>query len=257
MARPFKKGIDYFPFDIDFFIDEKISAISGEFGIKGEITVIKLLCAVYRNGYYAEWNDMLKYKLLKELTGISSELIEQIVQRLVKWDFFDKNLFNSEKILTSRGIQKRYFQAIKRRSVIDKFPYLLIDKKETTSVAQLHLKSEQTYSSAGDGRGEKLEYQFIADMKASPIWIEQMMMKYQITNKDVIYTRIDAFMLDCQCRAKKHNDLSDAKQHFCDWLRIQIENEKKKNVSNKQDNKNRRRGSVVSTSEKKDYNTSF
>ena len=37
MARPNKIGLDYFPLDVDIFEDEKISAISGEFGIKGEI----------------------------------------------------------------------------------------------------------------------------------------------------------------------------------------------------------------------------
>ena len=34
MARPNKEGLDYFPFDVDFFSDEKIGSISGEFGIK-------------------------------------------------------------------------------------------------------------------------------------------------------------------------------------------------------------------------------
>lgn len=127
MARPNKIGLDYFPFDIDFFEDEKITAISGEFGIKGEITVIKLLCAIYRNGYFILWNDLLKYKLLKSLPGISSELIESIVNRLVLWEFFNKTLFDSARILTSRGIQERYFEAIKRRRITEKFSYLLIN----------------------------------------------------------------------------------------------------------------------------------
>ena len=86
MARPIKHGLDYFPFDVDFFSDEKLYAISGEFGIKGEITTIKLLCAVYRNGYYIEWTEMLKFKLLKELPGVSADLLDQIIIRLVKWD---------------------------------------------------------------------------------------------------------------------------------------------------------------------------
>ena len=55
MARQTKEGLKYFSFDVDFFDDEKIGAISGEFGIKGEITAIKLLCAVYRNGYFTVW----------------------------------------------------------------------------------------------------------------------------------------------------------------------------------------------------------
>ena len=54
MARPNKMGLDYFPFDVDFFNDEKIVAISGEFGIKGEIVVIKLLCDVAELLLYTE-----------------------------------------------------------------------------------------------------------------------------------------------------------------------------------------------------------
>lgn len=127
MARPKEEGLKYFPFDIDFFNDEKIEAISGEFGIKGEIATIKLLCAVYRNGYFIEWNEMLKMKLLKNLPGISSDLLEQIINRLVKWEFFDKGLFDSAKILTSHGIQKRYFEAIKRRKKTGEYPYLLVN----------------------------------------------------------------------------------------------------------------------------------
>ena len=89
MGRPRKTGLDYFPLDVDFFDDEKITAISGEFGIKGEITVIRLLCAIYRNGYYIKWGDLLKFKLAKSCPGLSAELIESIVNRLIRWGFFD------------------------------------------------------------------------------------------------------------------------------------------------------------------------
>lgn len=131
MARLEKVGLDYFSFDVDFFDDEKIEAINAEFGIKGEITAIKLLCAIYRNGYFIVWSDMVKMKLLKRLPSVNLELLDKIVQRLVKWQFFDENLFNStEKVLTSTGIQKRYFEAIKRRNQfknLDNFPYILIN----------------------------------------------------------------------------------------------------------------------------------
>lgn len=125
MARPLKNGLDYFPFDVDFFSDEKIAAISGEFGVKGEITAIKLLCAIYRNGYYIEWNDMLKMKLLKDLPGITEQLLDSIVSRLVRWGFFDGALFDSTAILTSEGIQRRYFAIAKRRRNTE-YPYVVI-----------------------------------------------------------------------------------------------------------------------------------
>ena len=158
MARPIKYGLDYFPFDIDFFSDEKMVAIAGEFGIKGEISTIKLLCAVYRNGYYIEWNEMLKFKLLKELPGVSAELLEAIVKRLVKWGFFDKSLFDSASILTSKGIQKR-FQAIctkmhRKNAMIE---YCLLDApkqpvqkgKQRSSSPSKPEKVPQSVSSSG------------------------------------------------------------------------------------------------------------
>lgn len=127
MARPKKDGLDYFPFDVDFFEDEKIVAIAGEFGLKGEITAVKLLCAVYRNGYFIEWSDMLKMKMIRSLPGISPELFDQILNRLVRWGFFDASLFDTVKVLTSRGIQRRYFEAVRRRKDKDDFPYLLVN----------------------------------------------------------------------------------------------------------------------------------
>lgn len=127
MARPNKEGLDYFPLDVDFFSDEKIGSISGEFGIKGEITAIKLLCAIYRNGYFILWNDALKMSLLRGLPGISLELLEQIVTRLVRWGFFEQTLFSTVSVLTSKGIQERYFKAIKRRKDSSNYPYLLVN----------------------------------------------------------------------------------------------------------------------------------
>ena len=127
MARPNKEGLDYFPFDVDFFSDEKIGSISGEFGIKGEITAIKLLCAIYRNGYFILWNDALKMSLLRGLPGISLELLQQIVTRLVRWGFFEQTLFSTVSVLTSKGIQERYFKAIKRRKDSSNYPYLLVN----------------------------------------------------------------------------------------------------------------------------------
>lgn len=125
MARPTKSGLDYFPLDVDIFEDEKIEAIAGEFGIKGELAVIKLLCAVYKKGYFVVWNDLTRATLLKRLPGVSKELLEQIVIRLVTWGFFDEDLFNSAKVLTSENIQARYLEATKRRKPTKPLKYLI------------------------------------------------------------------------------------------------------------------------------------
>lgn len=125
MARPTKSGLDYFPLDVDIFEDEKIEAIAGEFGIKGELAVIKLLCAVYKKGYFIVWNDLTKATLLKRLPGVSKELLDQIVARLVAWEFFNEDLFNSAKVLTSENIQATFFEATKRRKTPKPTKYIV------------------------------------------------------------------------------------------------------------------------------------
>jgi hypothetical protein len=126
VGRPNKIGIDYFPFDVDFFNDEKIEAISGEFGTKGEIVAIRLLCAIYRQGYFIVWNDQLRMKLLRQLPGAGCNLLDSIVARLTQWGFFDKTLFEAEGVLTSTGIQSRYFSITKRREKDSEYPFLLV-----------------------------------------------------------------------------------------------------------------------------------
>lgn len=154
MARPYKTGIDYFPLDVDFFVDDKMIAIAGEFGIKGEVAVIHLLCAIYRNGYYVEWNDRLRSKLDRELPGVSVDLLCMIVDRLVRWEFFDKSLFYSSSILTSKGIQRRYFEAVrKRKGDFASLPYLLVSlpgqTKQTTITAPQRSSNEPTATDPG------------------------------------------------------------------------------------------------------------
>ncbi|HCT7953379.1 TPA: DUF4373 domain-containing protein [Enterococcus faecalis] len=125
MARPAKEGLDYFPLDVGIFEDEKIEAIAGEFGIKGELAVIKLLCAIYKKGYFILRDDLSQATLLKRLPGVSKEMLNQIVNRLVLWGFFDKELFDSVKVLTSENIQATFFEATKRRKTPKPTKYIV------------------------------------------------------------------------------------------------------------------------------------
>lgn len=124
--RPRKQGLDYYPLSVDFFQDDCIKAISSEFGIRSEIVIIKIILSIFQRGYYLNWNKDEKLKLLASLPGVSINYIEQIVQRLVKWDFFNSELFEQEKVLTSTVIQTLYFKHTRRRRHTKALPYLVI-----------------------------------------------------------------------------------------------------------------------------------
>ena len=57
MARPIKIGLDYFPLDVDYFNDTKFIELNYYHGLKGESIIIRLLCMIYKEGYFLEYKD--------------------------------------------------------------------------------------------------------------------------------------------------------------------------------------------------------
>jgi len=129
MARPVKSGLDYFPMDIDFFSDEKIRHISAKFGTRGVVTILQIYCRIYRSGYFIEWNqDEARIFAKYESGGIPLKLLNDIISESLKRKIFDENLFTSFGILSSIGIQKRYYKATTKGSLANHSnQYLLIN----------------------------------------------------------------------------------------------------------------------------------
>lgn len=111
--RALKEGLEFFPLDVDFFSDTKILLIESKFGFSGSIVATRLLCSIYRNGYFIKWNDGEALAVAR-LTGngVTWEVVNQIVTGLIDCDFFDRGMFEAFGILTSRGIQKRWLKII-------------------------------------------------------------------------------------------------------------------------------------------------
>ena len=58
MARPQKLGLDYFPFDGDFFADRKIKVLFARFGCVGVAFYLYILCEIYRDkGFFVQCDD--------------------------------------------------------------------------------------------------------------------------------------------------------------------------------------------------------
>ena len=144
MARPHKKSLDSFRLSVHFFSDPRIKAAASAAGIEAEIVAVRLLCAIYSNGYYLHLSDTVKTALLSELHGMTPQTFDDIVASLVRHGFFDEALFRSAAILTSHEIQQQYFLAAKRRKQTADLPYILSDDNNLLSYDANILKIEET-----------------------------------------------------------------------------------------------------------------
>ncbi len=139
MARPQKKGLSYFPFDVDFFSDKKIKRLRAKYGTDGVMVYIYLLCEIYRSGYYIEYDEDLLLDISDEL-NISENLTKQIVNYLLSRSLFDNTLAMSVKVLTAKSVQLRYQEAKKgaKRDIEVEAKYWLLEKENTQCFIKLH-----------------------------------------------------------------------------------------------------------------------
>ncbi len=137
MARPQKIGVDYFPLDVDIDQDDKVAIIEAQHGLVGFGVVVKLLMHIYKNSYFYEWTEKQQI-LFSRRVNVDINSVNVIINDCIKWGLFDEELFKMFKILTSRGVQRRYFEIVKRRQTVEVIKeYLLLDNVDINSYSNL------------------------------------------------------------------------------------------------------------------------
>ena len=124
MARPKKRGLEYFPVDVDIFSDRKTVLLMSVYGSEGFQLYMYYLCRIYREGYFITIEDEDDFFIIASRLGTEGEKIREITGYMIKKGLFDKELFENRGILTSKGVQRRFQFAIKTRLAKTK---LLID----------------------------------------------------------------------------------------------------------------------------------
>ncbi len=133
-------------------------------------------------------------------------------------------------------------------TIVDSQVYTIVDGNK---------EYKNNNSTSISSKGESKNLKFIEELKNAQIWLEQMAMRFHIPIDEIV-RRLDDFALDCDCRGTEHQDFNDTRRHFNDWLRIQLEAEKRKNnVSDRQKSENKRRGSDVTATSAEDYEGAF
>ena len=118
-------GIPWFPFDVH--LDDKFELIEAEYGLTGFAVVVKLLQKIYGGqGYYCEFTKDVALLFSRNI-GVGYNVVSEIVSASIRRGIFDKDIYEKYGVLTSKGIQTRYFEAVNRRINIEvKKEYLLV-----------------------------------------------------------------------------------------------------------------------------------
>ena len=140
MGRLKKEGMDYFSLDVDFFSDRKVKILKSRYGADGITLYIYLLCDIYKNGYYLKVDEDFEFIVSDDL-NMNSDKVKQVLTFLLERSMFDKQLFQSDAVLTSAGIQRRFQLMVKSRAVknpINIERYWLLSKEETATFIKVN-----------------------------------------------------------------------------------------------------------------------
>lgn len=140
MGRLRKEGNEFFSFDVDFFSDKKIKILKARYGADGITLYIYLLCEIYKNGFYLKVDEDFEFIASDDL-NMNSDKVKQVLTFLLERSMFDKQLFQSDAVLTSTGIQRRYQLMVKSRAVKNPIKverYWLLSEEETETFIKVN-----------------------------------------------------------------------------------------------------------------------
>lgn len=140
MPRQRQEGNRYFSLDVDFFSDKKTKILKARYGADGITIYIYLLCEIYKNGYYLQVDDDFEFIISDDL-NMDSNKVKQVMKFLLERSLLDSKLFQSDTILTSAGIQRRYQRMVKSRAVKNPITvgrYWLLSEEETETFIKVN-----------------------------------------------------------------------------------------------------------------------
>ena len=119
-------GIDYFCIETDIKDDDKVFALRYHYATEGGGydhaagyaafgRLVDVLADIYREGFAAEMNPPRRIRLSQQL-GLPPEEFDRFIGECVNAGLFDRRLWEENQVLTSRGIQRRYYIVASRRT---------------------------------------------------------------------------------------------------------------------------------------------
>lgn len=144
------KGIPYFPIYATFFEEEVIELLEAQYGIRASYIVMRLLCKIYKEGYYISWGQEQSIIFIRKIGGeIQEKTMDKIIQILIEKEFFDKESYEKYGILTSEQIQRVWLEAtVRRKRDFSKLPYLLSNSNSKNCKQKEEMNNENANNSS-------------------------------------------------------------------------------------------------------------
>lgn len=221
-GRPLKNGVDYFPLDV--ILDDKFELIEAEHGIQGFGVLIKIYQKIYASNYWIKF-DKKAILVFSNRINVDINSINAIINSCIEWDIFDPKLFKSFEVLTSAGIQKRYFEIVKRRNVVEVCKDFLLIEVDVNVYKNL---INVDHNSQRKGKGKEKEKTTIGEFKKPSFIpenysIQENHIQYGLSkklNKEQAKDQFEAFIIYHKANGKKFKSWYAA---FQNWIRKSIE----------------------------------
>jgi hypothetical protein len=251
--RTAKKGLEYFPMGTDLFSDMKVRKLIKRQGGKSVTVYTCLLCNIYKEGYYIKWDNESLYHI-GEFTSMEEAYIQEVLNACLSLELFSKELFESKKILTSAGIQKRYAdicRLTKKRAGVEEYDLITSLTKpqntetlnktsetnlETSEVMQQR-KGKENKEKESKGKevtseifGQKIIYnseEILQKLKSNFQWVEKCCRLFGLSVEEV-EERLNKFILEQDTKTALSRSLKELTEHFVSWVK-KPENQVKKN----------------------------
>lgn len=170
-----KEGIPSFLLDCQ--MNDDIKEIEAIYGIKGFAIIVRLWQKIYSGkGYYCEWTERSTLLFLANWfggnCGVDKNLIDEVVKKSIKNGIFNEFMYENYSILTSKRLQKQYFDVAQRRKeieVIDEYLLISVDnfKCNVNKISISDNKNVKNVDKNATRKGKETEHKETEDITLS------------------------------------------------------------------------------------------
>lgn len=203
------KKVQYFSHDYNARNDIKLQTLIYDFGMRGVGIYWSLIEILYEN------KGVIDRTSIDSFCYFFHEEKSDVMKILRDYNLFesDGDLFWSS--TANKRLEKRKQVSESRKKASQKRWGVNIPQAEPIAPMQI-------------------ESNYLEELSKDKAWQEMVAMKYKFKEIDEVIHWLIKFKVDISINSTKHRNLADAKSHFNNWLRIQIDKQNKENYgSNK------------------------